>query len=213
MKADLYAELGVTKDASHSDIKRAYRRKATRVHPDKGGTAEQFHRLQLAYDTLNDPSARKRYDKTGTIHTEKSASALEAEVASLLAAVAGQSNAESDIVAAARQILAQQMTETLRSERMHAEHAARLERIAKRLRVKKGDNLAARAIHSEADRHRDAEMKDRDLNEHLEKVYEVLSNYEYKTPFNEVKTAKAKATFGGTTLFGDMEWTVNCKPL
>jgi curved DNA-binding protein CbpA len=62
---DLYAELGVPKDAKPEAIKRAYRGKVKTDHPDRGGHPEDFHRLQLAYDTLSDEARRAYYDSTG----------------------------------------------------------------------------------------------------------------------------------------------------
>lgn len=65
MSADLYAVLGVTKGASPEQIKRAYRNKAKKAHPDAGGDKESFDRIAVAYAVLSDPDARKRYDETG----------------------------------------------------------------------------------------------------------------------------------------------------
>lgn len=65
MTYDLYAELGIDRD-SHADIIRAaYRRRAKKAHPDAGGSAEAFERLQLAHAVLSDPKRRARYDETG----------------------------------------------------------------------------------------------------------------------------------------------------
>jgi len=57
-----YQTLGVNKDATQDDIKRAYRRLASQHHPDKGGDKERFQEIQAAYDTLNDPQRRQSYD-------------------------------------------------------------------------------------------------------------------------------------------------------
>jgi curved DNA-binding protein len=59
---DHYETLGVSKDASQQDIKKAYRKLASKHHPDKGGDQEQFKRVQAAYDTLSDPEQRAQYD-------------------------------------------------------------------------------------------------------------------------------------------------------
>lgn len=64
---DPYQELGVPRDASSEDVKRAYRSKRSGAHPDKkkGGSSEKFHAIQKSYDILSDPDRRKRYDQTG----------------------------------------------------------------------------------------------------------------------------------------------------
>lgn len=61
----LYAVLGIQKDAPGTDLKRAYRRAAKQWHPDvcrEPNAAEQFMRIQAAYDTLSNPLQRRKYD-------------------------------------------------------------------------------------------------------------------------------------------------------
>jgi len=62
---DLYEILGVTRDASEEELKRAYRRKAREVHPDQGGDEESFKELTAAYEVLRNPTARANYDRYG----------------------------------------------------------------------------------------------------------------------------------------------------
>ncbi|GLC55887.1 hypothetical protein PLESTB_001040200 [Pleodorina starrii] len=64
---DLYGQLGVSRGATDTEIRRAYRNLLTRAHPDKGGDPERFRRIQAAYDVLSEPSKRKLYDQTGRI--------------------------------------------------------------------------------------------------------------------------------------------------
>ena len=59
---DHYQVLGVSKDADASEIKKAYRKLASKHHPDKGGDADEFKKVQTAYDTLSDPQKRAQYD-------------------------------------------------------------------------------------------------------------------------------------------------------
>lgn len=54
---DFYADLGIARDASPAAIKAAYRKRAKTAHPDAGGNADDFARLQRAYDVLSDPRA------------------------------------------------------------------------------------------------------------------------------------------------------------
>lgn len=59
---DYYSTLGVDKNASQEEIKKAYRRQANQHHPDKGGDAAKFQKLQEAYSTLSDPQKKAVYD-------------------------------------------------------------------------------------------------------------------------------------------------------
>lgn len=67
---DYYETLGVAKDASQDDIKKAFRKKAQQHHPDKNpgdpGAEDRFKTINEAYAVLSDPDKRKQYDRVGT---------------------------------------------------------------------------------------------------------------------------------------------------
>lgn len=63
---DHYAVLGVAANAGLEDIKKAYRKKASQLHPDKNLAADaplKFRQVQQAYETLVDSDQRKIYDE------------------------------------------------------------------------------------------------------------------------------------------------------
>ena len=68
VEKDYYAALGVPKDASAGDIKKAYRKLARELHPDtNSGGESRFKEVSEAYDVLSDPDKRKEYDETRSL--------------------------------------------------------------------------------------------------------------------------------------------------
>ena len=65
--ADLYSELGVARAASEAEIKKAYRKLAKELHPDKNKdnptATERFSQVTRAYDILTDKDKRAQYDR------------------------------------------------------------------------------------------------------------------------------------------------------
>jgi len=67
MAKDYYSILGVDKNATDDEIKKAYRKLAHKHHPDKsGGDAEKFKEINSAYQVLSDKSKRQKYDQFGS---------------------------------------------------------------------------------------------------------------------------------------------------
>ena len=80
---ELYELLGIQTNASSSEIRAAYRKKAREVHPDKvdksmrESAEKTFREISAAYETLSDPQSRLRYDNSGIGSNEDSEFALD----------------------------------------------------------------------------------------------------------------------------------------
>lgn len=81
MSADPYTILGVDKGADPDEVKRAYRRKVKKAHPDAGGSDAEAAAVNDAYAALADPERRAQYDATGQTGAVRS---IEDEAADML---------------------------------------------------------------------------------------------------------------------------------
>lgn len=78
MKKDYYEVLGVSKDASKGEIKKAYRKLALKYHPDKNpdnlDAESKFKEASEAYSILSDPDKRQNYDRFGSESAQQGSS-------------------------------------------------------------------------------------------------------------------------------------------
>lgn len=95
MTMDLYLILGLQREASLNEIKRAYKRLARRYHPDINPgdrmAAAQFRQIAEAYETLSDPERRRRYDSNGIVAVDVQETTFGFEGFDFSVAVSGQS--------------------------------------------------------------------------------------------------------------------------
>ena len=68
---DPYKVLGVDRNTNENDLKKAYKTKAMKHHPDRGGDENTFKELNEAYDILKDPQKKAAYDRYGTTNANQ----------------------------------------------------------------------------------------------------------------------------------------------
>lgn len=68
---DYYKTLGVSRNATDEEIKKAYRKLARTSHPDAGGDEEKFKEINEAYEVLSDKKKRQLYDQYGTADAQR----------------------------------------------------------------------------------------------------------------------------------------------
>jgi curved DNA-binding protein CbpA len=184
--AGLYEILGVKVDADAAAIKRAYRRKAQKLHPDKGGNADAFAAVQLAYEVLSDDDRRKRYDETGAIDDIEKARAAQVDE-SIRMMVVAMLNSGADLES--RDLVKAMCEQIRRNISEHERELKEIERnIDKRLKAatratRKGDgrNLIAEAILADA---KQLSKRAFEIGDQIElglRIIRALGDYEYKT--------------------------------
>lgn len=92
-KDDLYHILGVSKNSSQDDIKKAYKKKAMEYHPDKtnGDKAkeEHFKKINEAYGVLNDPKKKQMYDQFGVVDGQQGGGGAGVDIGDIFANMFG----------------------------------------------------------------------------------------------------------------------------
>lgn len=201
-KDTLYDHLGVEPNATHDQIRDAYRAKAKQTHPDAGGNAEAFGALSHAAAVLTDPARRARYDETGADdppgQTESEAFAM---IIGLLASAASDERVPVELVdmgALIQKALAEAEQETKQQIAKLTSRKARIEKLMKRVKRKgKGPNMIVRSFEDSARKIEGAILKGRDRLEVIDAARKMAADYDFEAP------APAPAvTVTGTTTAG-----------
>ena len=213
MADELYDVLGVGKDATPADIKKAYRKKAKTEHPDAGGSAEKFTELTLAYECLSDSDKRDRYDRTG----ETGGSSIDQELNQALSIATGAINAvmqeiarrglkleNFDVLGDAMRTIEAQIEATKDAIKQHQLEGAKLERLSNKFTARKGktNRLGPVLLAQAKDRFRQAEVN-MQTNVMLQKAVTILDDHNFEwTPPEDVPVAPM-TPFNNT---GFMQW-------
>lgn len=188
--ADLYETLGVARGADRGEVRRAFRDRARRAHPDAGGSVEAFGALVKARDILSDPGRRERYDRTGeaddaSIVDNLEANALDWAVKKVDEAIANLANrgldpATQDVLAMARASAKSNLDQNVAQQHQLREGAGKYRELAKRFRKKgRGENRMLKLLEGKAlDLERGAERNE-DLVRPLRRALEILADYEF----------------------------------
>ena len=181
----LHDALGVSPDASADDVRKAYRRRAKRAHPDQGGDAEAFNTLTSAYLVLRDPARRAHYESTGE-ETSAGVDSVRSAALSIIGQTVQQAllaeNASSvDFIKIIRTNLEGMNRQIAANQKAIAAQRKTVERNGRRWRVKGGHPDVIAQIVASALRELESQVQkaDHTLRVHAAAI-EILDGYEYE---------------------------------
>lgn len=179
-----YETLGVPKNASRDDVRKAYRKKAQKHHPDKGGKPDEFFPIQRAYDVLNDPMRREHYDATGDDTQEPDIRGMALQnIGALFIQIVEQEDVDhTNIVGAMRDAFKKaQAAEQLQLVELRRSIVKR-EKALKRVRHKgAGPNILEQMLNSDIAQRKQKMDAIEQKGLLFEEVFRVLKEYEYAT--------------------------------
>ena len=193
-KFDPYATLGVDPMADAAEIKRAYKKRAKEVHPDAGGTADEFANVGKAYKLLTDQRARDRFDKTGTADEQVDnllASAINTLGTRFIAALGLPDLDYVDVVRKVDQSIDKDIKDLTGKINASKTDIAKIERLKKRI-IKKGGKLHdfVKAAFDDVIRdHKQKMMHAEDEIAAFQKAKELLRDYSCKPPERDTDTS------------------------
>jgi curved DNA-binding protein CbpA len=205
---DLYADLGVARDATQEEIGRAFRRLARQHHPDAGGDPEAFKRIQAAEHVLGDPTRRTRYDATGETNAEQ-ADPVQAAALALIEQLLGPASeildpARGDHIGEVLHSIALQEAEQRRHRKSAEKSRAKIEALIGRIRKKApgGEDPVRAILTGQLRRIEDAlQAMDRALEVHA-RARQIVEGYEIDIPPPPAAATATTATVAYTTTGG-----------
>lgn len=143
MVKEYYAILGLDENATPEEIKKAYKKRAAKHHPDKeGGNSELMQKVNKAYACLSDPGKKAKYDETGTddpneltLH-QQAANIFMTEIANLLT-----SYYKGNFIKKAKQEISSKLLKIHEQKQKIESNKAFLEFKLSRIKCNKGEDL------------------------------------------------------------------------
>lgn len=202
-----YETLGAPSSATQDEIKQAWRREASKAHPDReGGDPERMAAVNRAYEVLGDPQRRARYDETGQDTERKTVDQQARDMLLQVFSHLLDNEPGVNLVSAARKVLADNRR-GIENNRGKVED--RLRRMAKqegKVRVKCGDNLVAMLL---AQRKAAAEQQLEQLVEAISiqtKAEEMIEAYESDAPESQPQNQGLNAYFNAAMQQAGRPW-------
>lgn len=151
MEFNPYEVLGLKRDATPDQIREAFRKAASRSHPDHGGSADDMARVNEAYKILSDPARRRLYDEEGQTARRKPKRDEAVELAGAIFQAAVLQDDVSPVAYAVHEVT--DIRDGLAKQRLDAiDMIKKLEKKSRKVRRKRGgDSLVMAAVRSRVD--------------------------------------------------------------
>lgn len=183
---DLYSVIGVSKDATPEQLKKAYWNKARELHPDReSGDTAKMQELTQAYEVLSDPERRKLYDATGKVENQSKESLIDellVEIFILALKGADDDIKYEDIIKKAKGIAFENITNQRKSIKAAKDEVKAFEEVHSRLKRKNGlPNIIADRIMGSIEILKGMVIEMEGRLDVLTKVHKAFDDYSYKT--------------------------------
>ena len=182
---NLYKIMGVKESATQDQIKNAYRDKARKLHPDKGGDNKEFGIIAKAYGVLSDPKRRDWYDKTGIEQTvpfieQKAQGLLQTMFNMCIDKIGVEGILTFNVIKKTKELLKTELDATIEQKKKVIERKKALEKITNRIKHKNKLNAFTLVIKHRIDQE---DKKSKVISEQIEAVkiaQKMLKDYGFK---------------------------------
>lgn len=181
MPSTLYKILGIEKDASPREIKKAYRKKMAEHHPDKndGEHSEDFYKCSEAYEILSDALMRRKYDETGKVPKKEPLYNIAREFATLFHKAMDQLGDGQDLIKITREAIQSVINDTQKSARDCKDQIRKLEKTKTRVIAKTDERFLIESFDVRINTLK-AEITGHELQcKKMKEVKEYADNYEF----------------------------------
>ena len=187
-KQDLYSTLGIDKTASKEEVKKAYKKKANKAHPDKeGGSQEEFYQVSIAYKVLSDDKRRSKYDNTGSYEEQvvDNANNIAIQLAfnavqlALKKAIDNNTPYTVNIISNAKKSIKTEIYNITRDKNSAEDNKQVIEKVIKNLVCNNGNNFIHVGFNKQLEAIDESlELMNKDI-ELREKALDLLNSYDY----------------------------------